>query len=64
MNKEEIEIIIQPDGRVAYTIKGVKGAACDSISELLEKLGRVEASERTSEYYERDGEVDVRISQL
>ena len=42
MTSEEIEIRILPGGRVEYTIKGVKGSACESISALLEKLGRVE----------------------
>lgn len=51
MQSEEIEITIQPDGRVEYTIKGVKGPACESISALLEQLGQVEAQERTGEYY-------------
>lgn len=54
MNREEIEIAIQPDGRIEYTIKGVKGPGCASISELLEQLGKVEASENTGEYYEQD----------
>ena len=31
---------------------------------LLEQLGKVEAEERTSEFYERDGDADIQISQL
>ena len=62
MNKEEIEIQILPDGRIEYTIKGVKGAACEGISELLEQLGRVEESEHTSDYYAGEGDVDLYIS--
>jgi hypothetical protein len=64
MQREEIEIQILPDGRVEYTIRGVKGSACESISELLEQLGRVETEERTGEYYERGGDADIHISQL
>ena len=64
MQREEIEIQILPDGRVEYTIRGVKGSACESISELLEQLGKVEMEERTSEYYEREGDADIHISQL
>ncbi len=63
MQREEIEIEILPDGTVEYTIKGVKGSACDDISVLLEQLGRVEQEERTSEYYEREGDVDIHIDQ-
>lgn len=62
MQKQEIEIAILPDGRIEYTIKGVKGGACESISALLEQLGQVEQSTRTGEYYEQDAEAHVNIS--
>ncbi len=62
MEHEEIEIAVLPDGRIEYTIKGVKGSACESISALLEKLGKVERSERTGEFYEDGNRVDVSIS--
>lgn len=62
MQNQEIEISILPDGRVEYTIKGVKGAACEDISALLEQLGKVEKSERTGEYYEDDTQVDVTVA--
>jgi hypothetical protein len=62
MNSQEIEIAILPDGRVEYTIKGVKGSACEEISALLEQLGKVEQAERTGEYYEDDNRVDVTVA--
>lgn len=62
MNSQEIEITILPDGRVEYTIKGVKGSACEEISALLEQLGKVERDERTGEYYEDDNRVDVSLA--
>jgi hypothetical protein len=62
MNSQEIEISILPDGRVEYTIKGVKGSACEEISALLEQLGKVEQEERTGEYYADDNRVDVTLS--
>lgn len=62
MQKQEIEIAILPDGRIEYTIKGVKGGACESISALLEQLGQVQQETRTGEYYEQDAEVHVNIS--
>jgi hypothetical protein len=62
MNHQEIEIAVLPDGRVEYTIKGVKGAACESLSALLAQLGRVEHEERTGEYYEQDPEAHLRLS--
>jgi len=63
MNHEEIEIRILPDGRVEYVVKGVKGSACESISALLEQLGKVEHEEKTSEYYDRDDDVRLSINQ-
>jgi hypothetical protein len=63
MNHEEIEIRIMPDGRVEYAIKGVKGSACESISALLEQLGKVEHEEKTSEYYDRDDDVRLSVNQ-
>jgi hypothetical protein len=63
MNREEIEIAVLPDGRVEYTIKGVKGAACESLSALLEQLGRVEQEQRTSEYYEQEPDSQITLSQ-
>lgn len=62
MNSQEIEISILPDGKVEYTIKGVKGSACEEISTLLAQLGKVEQEERTGEYYEDDNRIDVTLS--
>jgi hypothetical protein len=62
MSSQEIEIAILPDGRIQYTIKGVKGSACEEISALLEQLGKVEQDERTGEYYEDDNRVDVTLA--
>lgn len=61
MTHQEIEIAVLPDGRVEYTIKGVKGAACESLSALLEQLGRVEQEERTGEYYEQGPETHLQV---
>lgn len=61
MQKQEIEITILPDGRIEYTIKGVKGSACATISALLEQLGKVEETTNTGEYYEYGTESHVHI---
>jgi hypothetical protein len=62
MTHEEIEITILSDGRIEYTIKGVKGSACESLSAVLEKLGRVEEATRTSEYYDQDPDLTINLS--
>lgn len=64
MTREEIEIQIGPDGRIQYTIKGVKGSACESISELLERLGSVEQEEKTSEYYAFEGDAHISVGNV
>jgi hypothetical protein len=63
MQHQEIEIAILPDGRVEYTIKGVKGSACESISALLEQLGKVEHEQRTGEYYEHESDAYIAVAQ-
>ena len=62
MERQEIEIEIGPTGKVEYHIRGIKGSACDQISAALEQLGKVEASERTSEYYEQEPDVHISLS--
>jgi hypothetical protein len=62
MQQQEIEISILPDGRVEYTIKGVKGGACESISALLEQLGVVEGAQWTGEYYEQDRDAHLNLT--
>ena len=61
MEKQEIEIAILPDGRIEYTIRGIRGAACAGVSALLEQLGKVERSERTGEYYEDRATTNVGV---
>ncbi|HRW05549.1 MAG TPA: DUF2997 domain-containing protein [Caldilineaceae bacterium] len=61
MQHQEIEITIRPDGKIEYTIKGIKGNACTSISELLEQLGQVEESANTGEYYEYGSDAHIHV---
>jgi hypothetical protein len=61
MNREEIEIAVLPDGRVEYTIRGVKGPACESLSAALEQIGRIEHEERTSDYYAQEPDAHIRV---
>lgn len=63
MKKEEIEITVHPDGRVEYTIVGVKGSACADISALLEQLGQVVHEERTGEFYDKDNDAQIHIGE-
>ncbi len=53
MERHELEIVIDQQGRVTVEVKGAKGPACLEYVELFEKnVGRVRSKTRTSEYYE------------
>ncbi|MCB0064326.1 MAG: DUF2997 domain-containing protein, partial [Caldilineaceae bacterium] len=54
---------IGPNGKIEYTIKGIKGSACDSISALLEQLGKVEEEAKTGEYYEYGSDAHIHVGQ-
>ena len=58
MRKQDIEIVIAPDGKVSFTVKGVKGAACLDETKFLEQAlgGEVLEREKTSEFYEQSSE--------
>jgi hypothetical protein len=55
MRKQDIEITISPDGKVSFTVKGVKGAACLDETKFLEEAlgGEVLDRQKTGEYYEQ-----------
>jgi hypothetical protein len=55
MRKQDIEIVIAPDGKVSFTIKGVKGPDCLSETKFLEDAlgGEVLDRQKTGEYYEQ-----------
>ncbi len=56
MRTEEVEVTIDPEGRVKLSVRGVKGKGCvDVTSALEEALGAdVESRTYTSEYYESE----------
>ncbi|HUQ04386.1 MAG TPA: DUF2997 domain-containing protein [Kofleriaceae bacterium] len=57
MRKQDIEIVIAPNGEVTFTVKGVKGGSCLSETKFLEDaLGGASAvvdQQKTSEFYEQ-----------
>ena len=54
MEVEEIQVIIEKDGRVRVEVRGVKGNACLDLTQALEQAlgGQVEEREMTPEAYE------------
>jgi len=60
--QEEIEIEIDPAGKVTVRTIGIKGARCLDVAEFLARIvGREESRELTSEYYEASGEVQRQV---
>jgi DUF2997 family protein len=55
MREKFIKITIDKQGKVAFTVEGVKGEACLDATKFLEQAlgGKVLAQEPTSEYYEQ-----------
>jgi hypothetical protein len=57
---EELEIEIDPTGRVMVTTKGIKGPACLAYRKLLQEiLGEVVEQRLTSGYYEKPPGVSI-----
>jgi hypothetical protein len=59
MREKFIKIQIDKQGKVSFTVEGVKGEACIAETKFLEDAlgGKVLSRETTSEYYEQ-GDVD------
>jgi hypothetical protein len=55
VRKQDIEIVIKPNGEVTFQVKGVKGASCLDETKFLEAAlgGEVVEQEKTGEYYEQ-----------
>src|SRR5215213_6505561 len=53
MAQEELEIEIDPSGKVTMRTKGVKGPVCMEYADLLARIvGREESREKTHEHFE------------
>lgn len=61
-NRQEVEISISASGEVKAHITGVKGKQCLKLVEALEKqVGVVKDQRLTSEYYEPEVEIKLKI---
>jgi hypothetical protein len=63
MQRKEIHIIIDGEGNIASTIKGIKGASCASIAEEIKELGDVLQEKRTDEYFAKQKTTSVFITE-
>jgi hypothetical protein len=54
MDRQQIELIIKPDGTVEEQVSGVVGPNCEALTESFEKaLGIVIKREKKAEYYNK-----------
>ena len=61
-DKHEIEIDIDDNGNVSFTVKGVKGKKCLEITKELEQaLGIVVKQEKTAEFYQTETKTDATV---
>ena len=61
MNLKEIHFIIDREGNVQSTIKGIKGSACSSLAAEFEELGQVIGQQPTNEFYEIVDSTKIRL---
>jgi len=60
--KRDLEIEISPNGEISVKISGFAGKQCMKIRDILEEnVGTLKSQRFTSEYYEPDEKVDLRI---
>ena len=53
MDKQQVELIIRPDGTVEESVSGVSGPECEALTESFEKaLGVVTEREKKAEYFD------------
>lgn len=54
--KTEIEISIDNEGNISYTVKGMKGKDCEKETKFLDDIGDVTERKYTSEYYQQQSQ--------
>ena len=60
MEMQELEIIIDKNGRVQVAVRGIRGDGCHALTKDLEvAIGTVEDRNNTAEYYEQPVEIHV-----
>lgn len=58
---EMIEVIIDEEGGITSTVKGVKGKSCAEVDQFITDLGNVKGSKKTKEYYQNAGDTRKKV---
>jgi len=60
MERPEFEITIRKDGKMTVKVKGVKGARCGQLADMIKQIvGREDQRQYTSDYYVQEGQVRI-----
>lgn len=61
--RQEIEIVIKPDGTVEEKVTGVSGPDCEKVTEAIERaLGDVVKRDHTPDYYNQSQSTDEAVT--
>jgi hypothetical protein len=61
--RQEIEIVIKPDGTVEERVTGMAGSSCEKVTESIERaLGDVIKREHTPDYYNQSQGTDETVT--
>ena len=62
MPQREFDITIAPDGTVEVHVSGYKSKRCLEVAKMFEEVvGEINSQRETSEFYEPDEEVQIRL---
>ena len=62
--KQEIEVIISPEGEVKIEVRGMHGPGCvPEVERVAQALGEVKSHERKPEYYLKPGDARTKVEE-
>ncbi len=56
MNRKEIYFIIDREGNIQSTFKGIKGTSCSLLAEQMKTMGHIINETKTDEYFQKASE--------
>ena len=63
MQRKEIYFIIDNEGNIASTIKGIKGASCADVADEIKRIGKVLQEKRTDEFFVKEQTARVVVTE-
>ena len=63
MQRKEIHFLIDSEGNIASTIKGIKGGSCADVADEIKRIGKVLQEKRTDEYFVKEKTTRVLVTE-